>query len=94
MTHENNASWVQQRSCPVPLASSDRQSANDNAIASHIVAVLFSMDRSYVAWNLVPLMEKGTIEFRQPPHVKTVEDALYWATKTLFHARQGLRWTC
>lgn len=48
----------------------------------------------YVAWNFLPLLgPKGTIEFRQPPHVKNFEEAMHWVTTALLLGRQGLRWT-
>ncbi len=40
-------------------------------------------ERRFVAWNFFPLLDsRGTIEFRQPPHVTTVKEAekwIYWA---------------
>lgn len=52
-----------------------------------------SADRKYVAWNFLPLLDpKGTIEFRQPPHARNVEEALHWVTVTLLWSRQALRW--
>ncbi|KAI1174246.1 hypothetical protein F4777DRAFT_599703 [Nemania sp. FL0916] len=36
-------------------------------------------DKRYVAWNFLPLLgPKGTIEFRQPRHVTTAEEAATW----------------
>lgn len=57
-------------------------------------ALMADTHRKFVAWNFLPLLVQGTIEFRQPPHVKSLEEALHWVTKALCFGRQGLRWTC
>lgn len=39
---------------------------------------LIQDSRDY-CWNFLPLLDRGTIEFRKPPASKTAEEALSWA---------------
>lgn len=51
-------------------------------------------DQRYVAWNFLPLQSgKGTIEFRQPPHVKNFKEAENWIQLTLYLFFRGLHWS-
>ncbi|KAI0107523.1 hypothetical protein GGR51DRAFT_150815 [Nemania sp. FL0031] len=50
-------------------------------------------DRKYVAWNFLPLQDnKGTIEFRQPPHVTNFKEAEMWIKTCLFLCYRAMNW--
>jgi hypothetical protein len=50
-------------------------------------------DRKYVAWNFLPLQDKkGTIEFRQPPHVTNFKEAEMWIQTSLFLCYRAINW--
>lgn len=48
-------------------------------------------DSKYVAWNFFPWrLAKGTIEYREPPHVTKFADAKYWIQMTLHLCHKAL----
>ncbi|KAH6628431.1 putative amidoligase [Chaetomium tenue] len=51
----------------------------DSVKMRQAILLTWGQDRN-VSWNLAPLSQCGTIEFRRPPGVRTAVDAQKWAT--------------